>query len=97
MFEIQATCPIFVDKICALLTNNDILKKLRVALKLTNDDIIEMLEQSNFKITRGALGDLFRNTDHPNYIEAGDQIVRKFLDGMIIKYRGELKNDVKKD
>ncbi len=71
-----------------MLTNNDILKKLRVAHKLRNEDIIEILELSDFTISKGALGDMFRNEDHPGFEEAGDQILRKFLDGLIIKLRG---------
>ena len=39
-----------------MLTNNDILKKLRVALALKNDDIIEILALENFKISKGAFG-----------------------------------------
>ena len=73
-----------------MLTNNDILKKLRVALSLKNDDIIEILALSDFKITKGALGDIFRNEDQPGYVEAGDQILRNFLNGLIIKNRGKL-------
>lgn len=71
-----------------MLTNNDILKKLRVALSLKNDDIIEILALENFKISRGALGDLFRADDHPNYVEAGDQILRNFLNGLVTYKRG---------
>jgi uncharacterized protein YehS (DUF1456 family) len=70
------------------LDNNDILKKLRVALSLNNTDIIEILALVNFKITKGALGDLFRNPDHPNYVVAQDQILRNFLNGLIIYKRG---------
>jgi uncharacterized protein YehS (DUF1456 family) len=73
-----------------MITNNDILKKLRVALSLRNDDIIEILSLVNFEITKGALGDLFRNEDHPGYVEAGDQILRNFLNGLIIYKRGTL-------
>lgn len=73
-----------------MLSNNDILKKLRVALSLRNDDIIEILALVDFEITRGALGDLFRREDHPGYVAAGDQIVRNFLDGLIIHKRGKL-------
>jgi len=71
-----------------MLTNNDILKKLRVAHKLRNDDIIDILKLVDFNITRGALGDMFRKEDHPNYEEAGDQILRNFLNGLIIHLRG---------
>ena len=71
-----------------MLTNNDILKKLRVAHKLRNEDIIEILKLADFEISKGALGDLFRSEDHPGFEEAGDQILRKFLDGLIIQLRG---------
>jgi uncharacterized protein YehS (DUF1456 family) len=71
-----------------MLTNNDILKKLRVAHKLRNDDIIDILNLVDFEISKGALGDMFRNEDHPGFEEAGDQILRNFLDGLIIKLRG---------
>ena len=73
-----------------MLSNNDILKKLRVALSLRNDDIIKILELVNFKISKGALGDLFRNEDHPGFVEAGDQVLRNFLNGLIIYKRGKL-------
>ena len=70
------------------MTNNDIFKKLRVALQLRNDDIIEILKLVDFNISRGALGDLFRKENHPNYKECGDQILRNFLNGLIIHMRG---------
>jgi uncharacterized protein YehS (DUF1456 family) len=73
-----------------MLSNNDILKKLRVALSLRNDDIIKILSLVDFEISKGALGDLFRNEDHPGYVEAGDQILRNFLNGLIIYKRGKL-------
>jgi uncharacterized protein YehS (DUF1456 family) len=73
-----------------MLTNNDILKKLRIALSLRNDDIIEILALVDFEISKGALGDLFRNHDQPGYQEAGDQILRNFLNGLIIYKRGKL-------
>ena len=75
-----------------MLSNNDILKKLRVALSLKNDDIIKILELAEFKISKGALGDIFRNQDHPGYVEAGDQLLRNFLNGLIIYKRGKLPN-----
>ena len=72
------------------MTNNDILKKLRVALSLRNDDIIHILSLVDFEITKGSLGDLFRNEDQSGYVEAGDQILRNFLNGLIIYKRGKL-------
>jgi uncharacterized protein YehS (DUF1456 family) len=73
-----------------MLSNNDILKKLRVALSLHDTEIIKILELADFKMTKGALGDLFRNEDHPGYVEAGDQVLRNFLNGLIIYKRGRL-------
>jgi uncharacterized protein YehS (DUF1456 family) len=80
-----------------MLTNNDILKKLRVAHKLRDENIVEILKLVDFEITKGALGDMFRAEDHPNYVDAGDQILRKFLDGLIIHLRGERPPKVKEN
>jgi hypothetical protein len=70
------------------MTNNEILKKLRIALELKDTDILHILSLSGFTITKGALNDLFRNEDHPGYVEAGDQILRNFLNGLIQYKRG---------
>ncbi|MDX1363125.1 DUF1456 family protein [Arenibacter latericius] len=74
------------------MTNNDILKKLRVALKLRNDEIVDILALVDFKITKSELGAFFRKEDHPNYMECGDQILRNFLNGLVIHYRGTKEN-----
>jgi uncharacterized protein YehS (DUF1456 family) len=78
-----------------MLTNNDILKKLRVAHKLRDDNILGILKLVDFEISKGALGDMFRDPSHPNYVDAGDQILRKFLDGLIIHLRGKRPEKVK--
>lgn len=70
------------------MSNNDILKKLRVALHLRNDDIQEILKLVDFEITISELNALFRNEDHPNFKPCGDQILRNFLNGLIIYKRG---------
>ena len=72
-----------------MLTNNDILKKLRVALSFKDSDILECLELVDFKMNKSELSALFRNIDHPNYKECGDQVLRNFLNGLIIKNRGK--------
>lgn len=68
--------------------NNDIFKKIRVALSLKDHEIIEILKLSDFEISKAELSALFRKEDHPNYQECGDQILRKFLNGLITKNRG---------
>ena len=75
------------------MTNNDIFKKLRVALKLKDDDILGILKLVDFKISKSELGAIFRKDDHPNYKECGDQLLRNFLNGLIIYMRGPAKNE----
>ncbi len=70
------------------LTNNDILKKLRVALKLRDDDIVEILMLADYRISKSELGAFFRNSEHPKYKPLQDQILRNFLNGLIIYKRG---------
>lgn len=70
------------------MSNNDIIKKLRVALELNNEDIIHILELVNFKVTKSELGSFFRSEDHPNFKPCGDQILRNFLNGLVIYKRG---------
>ena len=72
------------------MTNNDILKKLRVALKLRDEDILEILKLVDFEVSKSELSALFRAEDHPNYKECGDQLLRNFLNGLIIYERGPM-------
>ncbi|MGV3545768.1 MAG: DUF1456 family protein [Pedobacter sp.] len=70
------------------MSNNDVMKKLRVALSLTTDQIIEICKLVNFTVTKSELGDIFRKEDHPNFKKCGDQILRNFLNGLVIYKRG---------
>ena len=72
------------------MTNNDIFKKLRVALKLRDDEIVKILELVDFRISKSELGAFFRKEGHPKYVECGDQILRNFLNGLVIHLRGPM-------
>jgi uncharacterized protein YehS (DUF1456 family) len=72
------------------ISNNDVLKKLRVALQLNSGDIIHILSLVDFRITETELSAFFRKEDHPNYRECGDQILRNFLNGLVIYKRGPM-------
>ncbi|RTY95317.1 DUF1456 family protein [Flavobacterium sp. GT3R68] len=74
------------------MTNNDILKKLRVALMLRDDQIVEILELVDFRISKSELGAFFRAEDHENYVECGDQVLRNFLNALVIHLRGTKEN-----
>jgi uncharacterized protein YehS (DUF1456 family) len=73
-----------------MLSNNDILKKLRVALQLRDEDVIKILKLVDYDITKSELNALYRSPDHPNYKPCGDQILRNFLNGLIIFKRGPM-------
>ncbi|SCY96986.1 DUF1456 family protein [Flavobacterium caeni] len=70
------------------MNNNDIFKKLRVALQLRDDQIVDILELVDFRISKGEIGNFFRNPDHPKFVECGDQVLRNFLNGLVIHLRG---------
>ncbi len=70
------------------MNNNDIFKKLRVALMLRDDQIEEILKLVDFRMSKGELGNFFRSEDHPKYMECGDQVLRNFLNGLVIYLRG---------
>ena len=73
------------------LTNNDIFKKLRVAHQLRDDEIVKICALVDFRVSKSELGALFRKEDHPKYMECGDQILRNFLNGLVIHLRGPMK------
>lgn len=74
------------------MNNNDIFKKLRVALQLRDDQIVEILELVDFRMSKGELGNIFRNADHADFMECGDQVLRNFLNGLVIHLRGTKEN-----
>jgi uncharacterized protein YehS (DUF1456 family) len=69
------------------LTNNIILKKLRIALELKEDDMLAVLKLAEVDISKSELSALFRKEGHKNYKECGDQFLRKFLKGLSLRYR----------
>lgn len=72
------------------LSNNDIMKKLRVAHKLRDEDIVKICSLVDFAVTKSELGAIFRNENHEKYMECGDQFLRNFLNGLVIHLRGPM-------
>lgn len=70
------------------LSNNVVLKKLRVAFALKEDDMHDVLKTAGFSVGRSELSALLRKKDHVNYRECGDQLLRNFLKGLTMKTRG---------
>lgn len=71
------------------LNNNAIFRKLKIALNLQADEILSILSSADVYISKHELSAFFRRTDHKHYRECKDQILRNFLKGLQIKYRGE--------
>lgn len=67
--------------------NNILLKKLKIALALTGDDMMEILEDAGVRISKSELGAVLRNEGHRNYKECGDRYARNFLKGLALSYR----------
>lgn len=74
--------------------NNDVFKKLRVALHLRDDEIVQILKLVDYEITKTELSAVFRKDDHPNYKPCGDQLLRNFLNGLIIHMRGKQEGEI---
>jgi len=69
------------------LNNNIILRKLKIALSLTSDEMVEVLRSGNADISKSELSAFFRRTDHKHYRECMDQVLRNFLEGLRVRYR----------
>lgn len=79
--------PGFVKKPEPPLSNNGILKKLRIAFNFREEDMLETLKLADFELSKGELSAFFRQKGHKNYRECGDQILRNFLQGLTVYCR----------
>lgn len=76
-----------------VLSNNMVLRKLKIALNLQADDLIEILKLNEFTLSKHELSALFRRPDHKNYRRCQDQLLRNVLDGMEKHYRKTQQKD----
>jgi len=70
------------------MTNNEIIKKLRIALDLKELDMYEIFELSGYKISKSELSGIFRKEGNKNYKPCSDQVLNHFLNGYILYRRG---------
>ncbi|AQU78342.1 MULTISPECIES: DUF1456 family protein [Planococcus] len=68
-------------------SNNLLLKKVKIALQLTSEDMLEIWDLAGVTVTKGELGALLRKVGHKNYKECGDRYARNFLKGLAIRFR----------
>ncbi len=69
------------------ISNNMVLKKLRIAFELQEDEMLQILESVGLAVSKHELGALFRKEGHHNYRDCGDQFLRNFLRGLTLKFR----------
>lgn len=69
--------------------NNLLLKKMKIALSLTTEDLHEIMEDAGGRLTKSELGAVLRKEGHRNYKPCGDRYARNFLNGLKMRYRGE--------
>lgn len=69
------------------ISNNDILRKIRIAMNYREDDMLAILRLAQFNVGKSELTALFRKPDHRSYRPCKDQLLRNFLQGMVKKQR----------
>lgn len=72
------------------LNNNIIFRKLKIALNLQAEEILEVMALAKVKISKHELSAFFRAPGHNHYRDCNDQMLRNFLKGLQLKYRGDL-------
>jgi len=77
------------------INNNIIFMKLKIALNLQADEILQILVLSGLPISKHELSAFFRRSDHKHFRECKDQILRNFLAGVQVKYRDSLDAETK--
>ncbi len=75
------------------LNNNIVFRKLKIALDLKNEDVLDILSLANLKISKHELSAFFRRQNHKHHRVCKDQILRNFINGLQLKYRPGEKPD----
>lgn len=70
-----------------ILTNNDVLKKLRIALELQEEDMLAILKLAGLEASKYDVSALFRKDGHKHYKDCSDPLLRLFLKGLTVRYR----------
>lgn len=69
------------------LNNNKVFQKLRIALNLKADDILDVLKVVDLHLSQHELSAFFRKPGSSNYRECKDQVLRNFLLGVQLQLR----------
>jgi len=69
------------------LSNNEILKRIKIALELKDEDLVAIMGKAEVKVSKSELSAFFRKFGHTNWRPCGDQFLRNFLAGLTATYR----------
>ncbi|MBM9519213.1 DUF1456 family protein [Desulforhopalus vacuolatus] len=76
------------------LTNNIIFMKLKIALNLKAEDVLDLMYLADFAMSKPELSAFFRRPGHKHYRVCQDQMLRNFLKGMQLRYRPVLEENI---
>ncbi|KAB7692230.1 DUF1456 family protein [Plesiomonas shigelloides] len=65
-----------------IINNNIVFQKLRIALNLKAEDILEILQLEDFRLSKHELSAFFRKPDNKHYRECKDHVLKAFLRGL---------------
>ncbi len=68
------------------INNNIVFRKLKIALNLQADDILEILESADVRLSKHELSAFFRKPSHKHYRACSDQILSGFIEGVRLRY-----------
>ena len=71
------------------LNNNIIFRKLKIALNMQDEAILEIMALAQFRLSKHELSAFFRKPGHRHYRQCKDQILRNFLKGLQLKFRAD--------
>jgi len=70
------------------MTNNEIIKKLKIALSMKDTDVLNAINSTGLNLSKSEINAFLQARDHKNFKDCGDQVLRRFLDGIITQQRG---------
>ena len=79
----------FTPETLEFLSTNEVLKKLRIALSLREDEVLAVFARAEFVVTKAELGSFFRKDGQRNFSKCPEQVLRKFIQGLGKERDGE--------
>jgi uncharacterized protein YehS (DUF1456 family) len=75
------------------LNNNLILRKLKIALNLKDEDVVDILGLVDIRVSKHEINAFFRAPTQSQYRQCKDQFLRNFIYGLQVKHRGVKKEE----